>query len=74
MTEKGCQHWPDCFTCPFFDCILSLGHPRAKSIQARRRRIQRLLEYRMPVGEIARTLGISKVTVYRHRRALDGEN
>lgn len=59
----GCQHWHDCFTCPFPDCIE--GVPL--DVVARHKKITELLELGLRIKDIAKQLDITERTVQRHK-------
>ena len=65
--ENGCQHYDDCFTCPFPDCVLG------NQIQARKwvgiyrdRQALAKVEFDNPTSEVAaERLGVTVRTYYR---------
>ena len=60
----GCQLWNDCFSCPFPDCLAD--KLPSLLIDAKRADARELAEQGMPKAQIARRLGVSRMTIYKY--------
>ena len=65
--DNGCQHHPDCFTCPFPDCVLSRKDMARKWLQERRDRLvlQEVERENLTPEVAAERLGVTVRTYYR---------
>jgi len=69
VKDKGCQYHPDCFTCPFPDCVKPQDGKGTKRFHGKTRlTVQRLARQGLKPEEISGQLGISLRTVYRGLR------
>ena len=62
--EFGCQFYYDCFTCPFPDCLADTIPTLLTN--AKRAEARELAEQGMPKAQIARRLGVSRMTIYKY--------
>ena len=68
MGEKivsGCKHYPDCFTCPFPDCVADapIGGEKATRLVKKARILELHTQQHLTVPEIVRETGLSPRTV-----------
>ena len=62
--EFGCQFYHDCFSCPFPECLVDRIPSVLVSIK--RAEARELAEQGMPKAQIARRLGVSRMTIYKY--------
>ena len=67
---SGCRHHPDCFTCPFVDCILGDDAYRDFSKERTRERHMAIAQTARADGLLAaeREYGVTTRTIYRALR------
>ena len=62
---SGCKHHPDCFTCPFPDCIADapIGVEKATRLAKKARILELYDQQHLTVPEIVRETGLSPRTI-----------
>jgi len=68
---NGCKHHPDCFSCPFDDCIDGMIYD-SKRIMCQKLTAQAhaLFKQGKAVREVMNTLGVSQRTAYRYLKEM----
>jgi hypothetical protein len=68
---NGCAHHPDCFSCPFDDCVEGTIHNSQRAMcRTLKAQTQALRKQGKKVCEIMDTLGISQRTAYRYLKEM----
>lgn len=65
---NGCNHYHDCFSCPFDDCVD--GELAGAKRRVMRQRVVMMLKRGSAPAEVARIMSISERTVYRYQNRL----
>uniref|UniRef100_A0A6M3KGZ8 Putative DNA binding, helix-turn-helix domain containing protein n=1 Tax=viral metagenome TaxID=1070528 RepID=A0A6M3KGZ8_9ZZZZ len=66
VNDNGCELYPDCFTCPFTDCLI--GKKGISKSQLRREHARLLMQKGKPVNDIAEQLGVTPRQVLRYKQ------
>jgi len=72
--DKGCELFPSCLNCPFYDCLKE--EPWGKERFLKSRRAERMMELKQEgksVREIARIFEVSPRTVQRWLKAVTSQ-
>lgn len=68
---NGCKHYPDCFSCPFDDCIDGMIYDSKRVLcQTLKQQAHALYKQGRAVREVMEVLGVSQRTAYRYLREM----
>ena len=67
--KNGCSYHDDCETCPFPNCIEGQDIERRGRSEALRTLARERLAQGQKPAKVAQDLGISRMSVYRYKRA-----
>ena len=71
QVPNGCKHHPDCFSCPFDDCMEGVIYNSKRIVcQTLKAQAHALFRQGKAVREVMDTLGVSQRTAYRYLKEM----